>query len=234
MAPFWLVRGLVGAPLRTLVRVDRPGTPHFGALLAAIVVLYMLIIAFGQSDVAEPVRVLVLGTALVLAARLAGRRRWIRTALAASLGAALVSAVAVAAGGTRLATALTSAATVLLVCATIAATAVTVARSRRVDVQAVSGALATYLLLALLFSGLHQLIAAISGGPYLSGVARVDDASAFLYFSVITLTTVGYGDIVPVSNAARAVVVAEALIGQLYLVSVVAAVVGRWTPHGRA
>jgi hypothetical protein len=211
--------------------VDRPEAPHFGALLGAIVVLYILIIAVGQSTAAVPVRVFVLGAALVLAARVAGPRRWIRLALAVAVGAVLFSVVAVIAGSTRLATALTSAATVLLVCATIAATARTVARRRRVDIQAVAGALAAYLLLALLFSSLHQTVAAILGGPYLAGVDRVDDASAFLYFSVVTLTTVGFGDIVPASNAARAVVVAEALTGQLYLVSVVAAVVARWTPR---
>lgn len=214
--------------------MDRREAPHFGALLAAIVVLYILIIAVGRNAAAVPVRVLVLGAALVLAARVAGPRRWIRAAFVAALGAVLVSAVAVAAGGTRLHTALTSAATVLLVCATIAATIRTLSARRRVDVQAVAGSLATYLLLALLFSSLHQLIAAIHGGQYLSGVERVDDASAFLYFSVVTLTTVGFGDIVPASNAARAVVVAEALTGQLYLVSVVAAVVARWTPRAQA
>ncbi|GAA4471544.1 potassium channel family protein [Phytohabitans houttuyneae] len=214
--------------------MDRPVAPHFGALLGAIVVLYILIIAVGQNTAAVPLRVLVLGTALVLAARVAGPRRWIRAALAAALGAVLLSVVAVVAGGTRLATGLTSAATVLLVCATIAATIHTVAARKRVDIQAVAGALATYLLLALLFSSLHQMIGAIHGNPYLEGVDQVDDASAFLYFSVVTLTTVGYGDIVPASNPARAVVVAEALIGQLYLVSVVAAVVARWTPRTRA
>ncbi|HEY7174432.1 MAG TPA: potassium channel family protein, partial [Micromonosporaceae bacterium] len=54
-----------------------------------------------------------------------------------------------------------------------------------------------------------------------------------LYFSLITLTTVGYGDIVPVANVARAVASIEALVGQLYLVSVVAAVVSRFVPASR-
>ncbi|MFD0743928.1 ion channel [Phytohabitans flavus] len=214
--------------------MDRARPPRFGALLASIVVLYILIIALGRSTVAVPLRVLVLAAALMLAARVAGRRDQSRAALAVALAAIVLSVVAVTAGGDRLATGLTSAATVTLACATIAATAQTVVRRDRVDIQAVAGALATYLLLALVFSNLHQLIAAILGNPYLTNVDRADDASAFLYFSVITLTTVGYGDIVPASNAARAIAVAEAITGQLYLVSVVAAVVARWRPRGQA
>ncbi|HEY7177526.1 MAG TPA: potassium channel family protein, partial [Micromonosporaceae bacterium] len=68
---------------------------------------------------------------------------------------------------------------------------------------------------------------------YLSGAGTHPTTSDTLYFSLITLTTVGYGDIVPVANVARAVASIEALIGQLYLVSVVAAVVSRFVPASR-
>jgi hypothetical protein len=46
------------------------------------------------------------------------------------------------------------------------------------------------------------------------------------YFSIVTLTTVGFGDITAVSGVARTLVALEALIGQIYLVTVVAVVVG--------
>ena len=54
------------------------------------------------------------------------------------------------------------------------------------------------------------------------------DSSDLLYFSVITMTTVGYGDVTPACLPARAIAVVEAITGQLYLVSVVAIVVSGW------
>ena len=47
-----------------------------------------------------------------------------------------------------------------------------------------------------------------------------------LYFSFVSLTTVGYGDLTPISDLGRMIAVSEALIGQLFLVTVVALVVG--------
>jgi voltage-gated potassium channel Kch len=56
----------------------------------------------------------------------------------------------------------------------------------------------------------------------------IDDPETFdfTYFSFVTLTTVGYGDVVAAQDLTRMVAVSEALIGQLYLVSIVALVVG--------
>ncbi len=77
--------------------------------------------------------------------------------------------------------------------------------------------------------GLHELLGAFIP-DYLNGTGEFATASDLLYFSVITLATVGFGDITPAAEVARAVTVVEALVGQLYLVSVVAGVVGGWHP----
>ena len=97
-----------------------------------------------------------------------------------------------------------------------------------VDTPTVLGVLSIYLLLALFFASLNQLGNAFDPGGYLNGVAGLPTAADQLYFSVITLATVGYGDVTPASQLARAVAVLEALTGRVYLVSVVAAVVGTW------
>lgn len=78
-----------------------------------------------------------------------------------------------------------------------------------------------------MFAALHQIGAAFDD-TYLHGVLPPPDSGDFLYFSVITLTTVGYGDLTPATAVGRTIAMTEALVGQLYLVSVVAAVVGRW------
>ena len=74
---------------------------------------------------------------------------------------------------------------------------------------------------------MHQF-AGVFVHPYLNGTADPATPSELLYYSVVTLTTVGFGEINPASTVARAVTVTEALTGQLYLVSVVAGVVGGW------
>ena len=52
------------------------------------------------------------------------------------------------------------------------------------------------------------------------------DLSAEVYFAFITLATVGYGDLVPANDLVRGLAITQALVGQLYLVSVVALVIG--------
>jgi voltage-gated potassium channel len=112
----------------------------------------------------------------------------------------------------------------VLVVASPVAIARRLARDPRITLQTVIGALCIYLLIGLLFSSVYSLIGIITREPFFAQqrVAPVD----YLYFSYVTLTTVGYGDLTAVGNLGRMLAATEALIGQLYLVSVVALVVG--------
>jgi hypothetical protein len=84
----------------------------------------------------------------------------------------------------------------------------------------VLGAVAAYLLLALCFSFAYDLTEYVHPGSFtlpLVGAQSTQTRSAFyLYFSVVTLTTVGFGDIAAVHPVARSLVMVEALVGQLY------------------
>jgi Ion channel len=84
----------------------------------------------------------------------------------------------------------------------------------------VRGAVAGYLLLALCFSLAYHLIESVHPGSFTLALGEAQDihtrAASFLYFSVVTLTTVGFGDIAAVHPVARSLVMVEALIGQLY------------------
>jgi hypothetical protein len=97
-------------------------------------------------------------------------------------------------------------------------------RNFHVTAQAVMAALCIYLVFGMFFASLAYAISALSGQPYFAGKATAD-SSDYLYFSYITLATVGYGDYVPGLSAGRALSVLEALMGQLYLVTVVALLV---------
>jgi voltage-gated potassium channel Kch len=105
--------------------------------------------------------------------------------------------------------------------------------------NAVVGALAGFLLILSVFTRLHGLAEALSpgayhadGGPFAErGIADV--VATFQYFSTVTLTTVGFGDIVPVTRFARLLTGFEAIVGQFYVAVVIAALVGR-AAAGRA
>jgi len=84
----------------------------------------------------------------------------------------------------------------------------------------VRGAIAAYLLLALCFSLAYDLIEYVHPGSFtlpLGGAQGIQTrSSSFLSFSVVTLTTVGFGDIAAVHPVARSLVMVEALVGTLY------------------
>ncbi|MBO0744492.1 MAG: two pore domain potassium channel family protein [Candidatus Dormibacteraeota bacterium] len=98
-------------------------------------------------------------------------------------------------------------------------------RHLTVTLQSVTAALCVYLVFGMFFARVASAVAEISGSPYFTDRSGAD-GSQYLYFSFITLATVGYGDFVPALRLGRALAVLEGLLGQLYLVTVVALVVG--------
>ena len=103
--------------------------------------------------------------------------------------------------------------------------AVRLRRNLYVSFQTVLGAVSIYLVIGMVFSALDSGLSSLAGHDFFAGTAQPTQ-SDFTYFSFVTLTTVGYGDLVPAGGAARAAAVTEALLGQLYLVTIVALLVG--------
>ncbi len=92
------------------------------------------------------------------------------------------------------------------------------------------GAICVYLLLGVLWSLLYGLIDIISPGSF-NGINENLAAGQYndmLYFSFVTLTTLGYGDILPASELAKVFVYIEAIVGQFYLAVLVAGLVGSY------
>jgi hypothetical protein len=92
-------------------------------------------------------------------------------------------------------------------------------REGPVTIQRIQGAVAAYLLIALVFAAAYTWVAllipdAFTGTPAAS--TAHDTIQRFLYFSFVTLTTTGYGDITPQAPAARSLAMLEALIGQMF------------------
>ena len=103
-------------------------------------------------------------------------------------------------------------------------------RPGKVTVYRVVGGIAGYLLIGLVWTYAYQLLedripgAIHCGAGDAAAISR--QQSDFIYFSFVTLTTVGYGDVQPVHPAARSLAVAEALVGQLYLAILIGSLVG--------
>ena len=99
-----------------------------------------------------------------------------------------------------------------------------------VTVHRVMGGIAGYLLIGMTWAFAYQLFVerapeAIRFEAPLAHAAS-QQLNDFMYFSFVTLTTVGYGDVRPVHPAVRSLAVAEALVGQLYLAILIASLVG--------
>jgi len=106
-------------------------------------------------------------------------------------------------------------------------------KARRVNSEVLCAGISTYLLLGLLWMFAYLLVArldadsfAFSAGPVASH--SMDRFNAY-YFSFVTLCTVGYGDVTPVSNGARALAVMEAMTGTLYMAVLIARLVALYS-----
>ena len=122
----------------------------------------------------------------------------------------------------------------------IAVTPVIVARGlireireeRTVTIRTMFGVLCIYLLIGVFFAFIYAVIDAETANEFFPDVDAAS-TSDFLYFSFTTLTTTGYGDLVTVNELGRSMAVLEALIGQIYLVTVVALIIANMRPARR-
>ena len=110
-------------------------------------------------------------------------------------------------------------------------------RNRTLTVDGIFATVTVYLIIAMIFS--HALPAAASNGVRRASTCDVEGMSPqllqsnLLYFSLVTLATVGYGDILPVSETARTLAVIEATVGQFYIAVIVAVFVGMYATQRR-
>jgi hypothetical protein len=99
-------------------------------------------------------------------------------------------------------------------------------RRQIVDVHTVLGAVCIYVLLGMMFAFVYAAIDALDAAAFFVQTSHATTPD-FLYFSFVTQTTVGYGDLTAAADLGRALSVLEALIGQLYLVTIIAVLVSR-------
>ena len=106
-----------------------------------------------------------------------------------------------------------------------------IATRRSVERETVLGAIAGYLLVGMFFAFVYRAIGIVQPTPFF-GASGDGDTAQVLFFSFVTLTTTGYGDLVPTSNPGQTLAVLEAVLGQLFLVTAVAKIINAWKPKG--
>lgn len=110
-----------------------------------------------------------------------------------------------------------------------------VLRDEEVTANKIYGALSVYLLIGLTWALLFVMIEGIWPGSFLmgqaSGIPLVKRLPQFIYYSFVTLTTLGYGDITPLTPPVQTLAYLEAVIGQIYLAVLIARLVGLHIAH---
>ena len=194
-------------------------------VLLLVLGIFVFVMAVPDEAWALSILALLLTTTLIVAIWTSGLGLSpLRTIILCALGAMLV-AVASAVGGDAALGAVWLAG-VVLVAAIMAVIGLGVMDQGKVNRQSVYGAICIYLLLGLLFSFAYSAAARLGSGSFF--VQGTDGTPAIrLYFSYITMATVGYGDYSPAADFGRTLAVLEGLLGQLYLVTIVALLVSR-------
>ncbi len=210
------------------------------AFLALLIVVVFVLPPLGSPGiVGRAIGDTVVGALLIAGTVAVAERRWIRRVVTAATVAALLVHLAswLPGSGELLVWRVRSA----LFAQTLmtAVILVQVYRPGVVNRHRILGAVAAYLLLGLVWAQAYQLVALAHPGAF-TGAIDSGAQGAWVYFSFVTLTTTGYGDILPAHAAARSLANLEALIGQLYPAILLARLVsleltaGRSAPKRRA
>ena len=211
-----------GAVVATVLARRRP-EGRYGVLLVVLIVSYVLS-AFNHLQWVTDLQIAFFLAVLLLALHVSPlSRRLTRVAIAVSLAG---SAAALGAALTDTAAGLGAAdlwrAALLLV--TVVLIVRHILLQPRVTIQSIYGALSAYIIIGLMFAAFYGAIGHLGTAPFFADNQHAN-TQTFQYFSFATLTTLGYGDFTAAGNSGRAIAVMEALIGQVFLATLVARLV---------
>jgi hypothetical protein len=118
---------------------------------------------------------------------------------------------------------------VSLLAIAMAAVLIRVVTAVEVNARVILGAISVYTTLGLLFGFSYEAISRVQDTPFFEGVPHLHHGD-FLFFSYTTLTTTGYGNLVPSGQPGEMISTFEMLIGQIFLVTLIAGLVSLWRP----
>ena len=214
-------------------REEHPLRPWRGyGLVLVLLVGSFIWAAASDSRLDRAGRVMLGAATLLLALRAAGVKRHVIAIVSIPVGAAVVGTLVVAGGGIEdvAATAIING---LLVASIPVAVFYDLRKTRAVTPHIITGLLCVYLVIGLFFTLLYRSIDHFQAGQFFAQTHTATN-DTYLYFSFVTLTTVGYGDLTAANDLGRTIAIIEALTGQLYLVTVVALAVSHFVAASRS
>lgn len=156
----------------------------------------------------------------------------VRLAIVVAVAAVAVAIIAEPVSSERLLGVAFSAVSILLAIAAATILRRVIVGATHVDFRTILGAVSVYALLGLLFAFFFFAVSRWTDSEFFTGVAE-SRSSDFLFFSYTTLTTTGYGNLVPAGTVGQSFAVFEMLSGQIFLVTLVAGLVSLWRPGAR-
>ncbi len=214
---------------RRLLEASPRFADSFGLLLLLLIAGYFAVAVTGDGEAGRILSTLLFAAVTWLALRAAQvRRRVLRLAEALIPLLALVAIVLMLASSDDLGVLVHKLLTILLVVVAPAAIVKRLVDHPVISLDTFYGAVCVYLLIAMFFAAVYGLIAVVSGEQFfaqLDTTARDTPVADYLYFSFVTITTTGYGDLTAAAGVGRMAAALEAIFGQLYLITVVALVV---------
>ncbi|MEX0991773.1 MAG: potassium channel family protein [Actinomycetota bacterium] len=214
-------------------RLRLPETDAYGLVFLMIIATLWLTATRGDQSWGRVAAVVIQGATLLLILWTSQARSWVRRAstalVAVGIAAAAISAL-VGEGAVDLE--VTHVVPLLLAVLAPAAIVLRIVEHPVVTLKTILAALCLYLLIGFFFATLFGAVQKVDQGVFFAQEQNAG-SSDFIYFSYVTLATLGYGDLTPVTEAGRMLAVSEAILGQLYLVSVVALLIGNLGQPGR-
>ena len=210
-----------------------PFVDRFGLVLVVVVVTIALLLLvdvsrrFGDTTAAEVAVTALTGASLVLSLLAAGGGRLVVRIAGAvvllSVGGALVSMF------TDSSSTFYGSLWFVLVVATPFIVLRRILTHDTVTIATLLGATSVYLLIGMMFMYLFLAVDRFGAGSFFG---EPEASTGFMYFSLVTITTLGYGDLAPATDVGRAAAAGAAVLGQIYLVFIVARLVALYTALG--
>ena len=224
------VRGRRETPLELAERI----ADAYGLVLLLIIITFVVMMTLPPEGWGGRVAAVAIAglTAIVAFTSSDVRSARVRLAVVIASVAIAAAAVATAISSDRLLGLALGAVAIMLAIAAVTILRRVIVGAREVDFRTILGAISVFTLLGLLFAFLYFAFSRWSHDPFFAGhvAARSSD---YLFFSYTTLTTTGYGNLVPAGTLGQSFAVLEMLVGQIFLVTLVAGLVSLWRPGSR-